>query len=194
MGIYMFILQWDEPKILLHKFAPPGKNSWIRPWRHSQSVAMWGEVIVRWGEEGFYPAYQHLLSERLTSLGIPCIPPLNPSETIVLSEHYRQSLGQQMLELGCEDETVGKNGLKLNVANRPQTASRAWCCCYSPCWWWSSFPSRSASGAWPSRWGYSCSSSTSSSLLSPSISPIRISRVQRYSNVSQVILTCPTLF
>ena len=35
---------------------------------------------------------QHLLSERLTSLcimGEPRVPPLNPSETIVLSEHYR---------------------------------------------------------------------------------------------------------
>ena len=34
---------------------------------------------------------QHMLSERLTSLGImgePRVPPLNPSETIVLSEHY----------------------------------------------------------------------------------------------------------
>jgi len=45
-------------------------------------------------------------------MGEPRVPPLNPSETIVLSEHYRQSLGQQMLELGCEDATVGKNGLK----------------------------------------------------------------------------------
>ena len=36
--------------------------------------------------------FQHLLSERLTSLGImgePPVPPLSPSETIVLSEHYR---------------------------------------------------------------------------------------------------------
>ena len=36
--------------------------------------------------------FQHLLSERLTSPGImgePRVPPLNPSETIVLSEHYR---------------------------------------------------------------------------------------------------------
>ena len=36
--------------------------------------------------------FQNLLSERLTSLGImgaPRVPPLNPSETIVLSEHYR---------------------------------------------------------------------------------------------------------
>ena len=35
---------------------------------------------------------QHLLSERLTSLGImgePRVPPLNPSETIVFWEHYR---------------------------------------------------------------------------------------------------------
>ena len=40
----------------------------------------------------FFPPFQHLLSERLTSLGImgePRVPPLNPSETIVLSEHYR---------------------------------------------------------------------------------------------------------
>ena len=40
----------------------------------------------------FCPPFQHLLSERLTSLGImgaPWVPPLNPSETIVLSEHYR---------------------------------------------------------------------------------------------------------
>ena len=40
------------------------------------------------------PPFQHLLSERLTSLGImgpPRVPPLNPSETIVLSEHYRKS-------------------------------------------------------------------------------------------------------
>ena len=39
-----------------------------------------------------HPVYQHLLSKRLTSLGImgkPRVPPLNPSETIVLSEHYR---------------------------------------------------------------------------------------------------------
>ena len=38
------------------------------------------------------PPFQHSLSERLTSLGImgePRVPPLNPSETIVLSEHYR---------------------------------------------------------------------------------------------------------
>ena len=38
------------------------------------------------------PPFQHLLSERLTSLGIrgePRVPPLDPSETIVLSEHYR---------------------------------------------------------------------------------------------------------
>ena len=59
--------------------------------------------------------------------------PLNPSETIVLSEHYRfwgvqgghprfphyaerrQSLGQQMLELGCENAMVGENGLMLNA-------------------------------------------------------------------------------
>ena len=37
----------------------------------------------------FCPPFQHLLSERLTSLGIrgaPRVPPLNPSETIVLSE------------------------------------------------------------------------------------------------------------
>ena len=35
----------------------------------------------------FCPPFQHLLSERLTSLGImwePRVPPLNPSETIVL--------------------------------------------------------------------------------------------------------------
>ena len=34
------------------------------------------------------PPFQHLLSERLTSLGImgaPRVPPLNPSETIVLT-------------------------------------------------------------------------------------------------------------
>ena len=40
----------------------------------------------------FATKFQHLLSERLTSLGImgaPRVPPLNPSETIVLSEHYR---------------------------------------------------------------------------------------------------------
>ena len=40
----------------------------------------------------FCPPFQHLLSERLSSLGImgePRVPPLNPSETIVLSEHYR---------------------------------------------------------------------------------------------------------
>ena len=40
----------------------------------------------------FCPPFQHLLSERLTSLGImgaPRVPHLNPSETIVLSEHYR---------------------------------------------------------------------------------------------------------
>ena len=40
----------------------------------------------------FCPSFQHLLSERLASLGImgaPRVPPLNPSETIVLSEHYR---------------------------------------------------------------------------------------------------------
>ena len=35
----------------------------------------------------FFPPFQHLLSER------------------------RQSLGQQMLELGCENATVGENGL-----------------------------------------------------------------------------------
>ena len=38
------------------------------------------------------PPFQHLLSEGLTSLGImgaPRVPPLNPPETIVLSEHYR---------------------------------------------------------------------------------------------------------
>ena len=38
------------------------------------------------------PPFEHLLSERLTSLGImgePRVPPLNPSETIVLSEHHR---------------------------------------------------------------------------------------------------------
>ena len=38
------------------------------------------------------PPFQHLLSERLTFLGImgaPRVPPLNPPETIVLSEHYR---------------------------------------------------------------------------------------------------------
>ena len=38
------------------------------------------------------PPFQHLLSERLMSLGImgaPRVPHLNPSETIVLSEHYR---------------------------------------------------------------------------------------------------------
>ena len=69
----------------------------------------------------FCPPFQHLLSEILTSLsimGAPRVPPLNPSETIVLWEHYkplrddsalralscqstierRQSLGQQMLE------------------------------------------------------------------------------------------------
>ena len=35
----------------------------------------------------FCPPFQHLLSERLTSLGImgePRVPPLNPTETIVL--------------------------------------------------------------------------------------------------------------
>ena len=40
----------------------------------------------------FCPPFQHLLSERLMSLGIMGarrVPPLNPSETIVLSEHYR---------------------------------------------------------------------------------------------------------
>ena len=40
----------------------------------------------------FCPPFQHLLSERLTSLGImgaPRVPPLNPPESIVLSEHYR---------------------------------------------------------------------------------------------------------
>ena len=40
------------------------------------------------------PPFQHLLPERLTSLGIvgePRVPPLNPSETIVLWEHYRLS-------------------------------------------------------------------------------------------------------
>ena len=38
------------------------------------------------------PPFQHLLSERLTSLGImgaPRVPPLNTSESIVLSKHYR---------------------------------------------------------------------------------------------------------
>ena len=41
------------------------------------------------------PSSQHLLSERLTSLGImgeARVPPLNPSETIVLWEHYRLML------------------------------------------------------------------------------------------------------
>ena len=40
----------------------------------------------------FCPPFQHLLSERLTSVGImgaPRVPPLNPSETIVFWEHYR---------------------------------------------------------------------------------------------------------
>ena len=40
----------------------------------------------------FETKFQHLLSERLTSLGImgePRVPPLNPSDMIVLSEHYR---------------------------------------------------------------------------------------------------------
>ena len=40
----------------------------------------------------FCQPFKHLLSERLTSLGImgvPQVPPLNPPETIVLSEHYR---------------------------------------------------------------------------------------------------------
>ena len=40
----------------------------------------------------FFPTFQHVLSERLTSLGImgePRVPPLNPPESIVLSEHYR---------------------------------------------------------------------------------------------------------
>ena len=69
----------------------------------------------------FCPPFQHLLSQRLTSLsiiGAPRVPPLNPSETIVLSEHYRlweaefhyaerrQSLGQQMLNGGHEWELM----------------------------------------------------------------------------------------
>ena len=40
----------------------------------------------------FIPPFQHLLSERLTSFGImgePWVPPLNPSETIVLSRFSR---------------------------------------------------------------------------------------------------------
>jgi len=54
------------------------------------------------------PPLQHLLSERLTSLGIMG----EPEVTHLCRE--TQSLGQQMLdlELGCENATVGKNGLK----------------------------------------------------------------------------------
>ena len=51
---------------------------------------------LAWKEVHIYyhscPPFQHLLSERLTSLGImgaSRVPPLNPSETIVLSEHCR---------------------------------------------------------------------------------------------------------
>ena len=52
-----------------------------------------GENLPLWKKENIYlthfcPPFQHLLSERLTSLGImgttPRVPPLNPSETIVL--------------------------------------------------------------------------------------------------------------
>ena len=49
----------------------------------------------------FCPPFQHLLSERLTSLGImgePRVPPLNPSETFPHYAERRQFLGQQMLE------------------------------------------------------------------------------------------------
>ena len=44
------------------------------------------------GPWNFCPPFPHLLSERLTSLGIiwaPRVPPLNPSETIAFWEHYR---------------------------------------------------------------------------------------------------------
>ena len=42
--------------------------------------------------------HQHLLSERLTSLGImgaPRVPPLNPSETIVLCDDVTDTIANQ---------------------------------------------------------------------------------------------------
>ena len=49
-------------------------------------------IKLPYGLTHFCPPFQHLLSERLTSLGImgaPRVSPLNPSKSIVLSEHYR---------------------------------------------------------------------------------------------------------
>ena len=56
----------------------------------------------------FCPPFQHLLSERLTSLGImgePRVPPLNYSETIVLWEHLKPLWEHY------------KNGLKILATN-----------------------------------------------------------------------------
>ena len=46
-------------------------------------------------------------------MGEPRVPALNPSETPIVPPLCRetQSLGQQMLEISCENATVGKNGL-----------------------------------------------------------------------------------
>ena len=64
-------------KSMVRKFYGPNKNT--KYFKHTFLTHL-------------FPPFQHLLSERLTSLGImgePRVTPLNPSESIVLSEHYR---------------------------------------------------------------------------------------------------------
>ena len=53
----------------------------------SASLKSLDQVRCFWVLTHFCPPFQHLLSETLTSLGImgePRVPPLNPTETIVL--------------------------------------------------------------------------------------------------------------
>ena len=78
------LLGYDEDKKLTEGYLSSGSVTWLlfQP-KSPEKMAI------------FAPPFQHLLSERLTSLGImgaPRVPPLNPWETIVLSSLTEGSL------------------------------------------------------------------------------------------------------
>ena len=74
----------------------------------------------------FSTKFQHLLSERLTSLGImgePRVPPLNPSETIVLSEHHRTANVGRVGKNWLRKRNGGQKWVKVKNARKWAAAS-----------------------------------------------------------------------
>ena len=79
---FLHVVEWDRPEMCIEKIEL--RQEKISTRENFCASASREELGIL---THFCPPFQHLLSERLTSLGImgePQVPPLNPSETIVL--------------------------------------------------------------------------------------------------------------